>query len=114
MDESNFNNAVDASQVLYKSIVSKVDHALPPTRFLAGRTPCFRPSALMLTSLEMTPDAVAAVIPPLYNIDPFDAAIRAGHGRYASTSDNEVLYFRDELTENNYSHFSFKGLPLCS
>ena len=50
----------------------------------------------MLTSLEVQPDAATVEFPPLVDQAPFEAAIRARHGRYVFSSDNEVLFFADK------------------
>ena len=54
----------------------------------------------MLTALASTPYTSAAELPPLYDQQPFVAAILAGHGNYEFTSDNEVMYFGDEPMQN--------------
>lgn len=93
-------DAVDACQVLYNFLGMRVSEVLPQPRFLSGTVRCFRPSATMLTSLENVPDAIAVGVPPLYDRKPLDAAVRAGHGKYAFSSDNEVLFFGDEVASD--------------
>ena len=56
----------------------------------------------MLMSLETVPDASPVEVPPLYDQKPMEAALRAGNGNYVFSSDNEVLFFGDELMENGY------------
>lgn len=51
----------------------------------------------MLTSTETFPDATAVDFPPLENRAPFDAAILAGHGKFIFSSENEILFMRDEV-----------------
>lgn len=79
-----------------------VPNVRPPPRFSAGGTRCFRPSADMLTSLENSPGSAPVDIPPLYNQAPITDAIRAGHGNYVFSSENEVSFFGDEDTPNGY------------
>jgi len=102
-EDPSFSAAIEASHVLYNFLALRAADVLPPTQFLAGEMQCFRPSAAMLTSREMVPNAVAADIPPFYDHKPFDAAIRAGHGKFAFSTDNEVLYFGDEQMANGYA-----------
>jgi hypothetical protein len=78
---------------------------LPPPQFLAGSFPCFRPSATTLTSLETNADALSVDIPPLYDHLSYDNALRAGHGKYKFSSDNEVLFFGNEVTDDGYVGF---------
>jgi hypothetical protein len=56
----------------------------------------------MLTSSETAPNESAVDIPPLYDQKPFEAAIRAGHGNFMFSSDNEVLFFGDQAMANGY------------
>lgn len=56
----------------------------------------------MLTSLDTHPDATAVDFPPLYDEKPFKIAIEAGHGKYVFSSENEVLYFVDEIMPDGY------------
>jgi hypothetical protein len=100
VDEPFFADAVDACQVLYNFLGMRASDVLPQPSFLAGPTRCFRPSATMLTSLETVPDAFAIDLPPLYDHKPLQAAIRAGHGKYTFSADNEVLFFGDEVTSD--------------
>jgi hypothetical protein len=50
--------------------------------------------------LETMPDAVPVDVPPLYDQKPLQAAVRASHGKYTFSADNEVLFFGDEVTSN--------------
>jgi hypothetical protein len=50
----------------------------------------------MLTVVEKFPEAKAVEIPPLDHRAPLLAAIRAGHGKYVFSSDNEILFFGDK------------------
>lgn len=86
---------------------SRVKDVLPPPKFLAAGTPCFRPSAMMLTSTETEVEITTVEIPPLYDQEPFHAAIQAGHGKYAFSTDNEVLFFGDEINAEGYCDFVF-------
>jgi hypothetical protein len=99
-DEAFFSAAVEASDVLYNFLALRATDVLPCPKFLAGGMQCFRPSAEMLTSVEMAPDESAVDIPPLYDQKPFEAAIRAGHGNFMFSSDNEVLFFGDQPMAN--------------
>lgn len=100
VDEPFFAAALDGCEVLYNFMALRASDVLPPPQFLAGGEQCFRPSAEMLTSLEMVPDAAAVEVPPLYDQQPLQAALRAGHGQYVFSADNEVLFFGDELMGN--------------
>jgi hypothetical protein len=97
VDEPFFAEAVDACQVLYNFLGMRASDVVPQPQFLLGSSQCFRPSATMLTSLETVPGAVAIDVPPLYDHKPLQAAIRAGHGKYIFSPDNEVLFFGDEV-----------------
>jgi len=102
IDEPSFAAALDASQVLYNFLGLRATDVLPPPQFLAGGSQCFRPSASMLTSLDTTPNVTSVTVPPLYDQKPLEAALRAGHGKYVFSSDNEVQFFGDEVMENGY------------
>lgn len=60
----------------------------------------------MLTSLQTVPEAITVDVPPLYDLKPLEAAMRSGHGKYTFSSDNEVLFFGDNVTPTGYT-------PLC-
>lgn len=79
---------------IYNSMAAGVPLSLPP------RPRFFRPTATMLTDLETAPAATATDIPPLENHSPFAAAIRHGHGRFLFSSENEVMYFDDDILCN--------------
>lgn len=96
VDEPFFAAANDASKVLFNFMALRVTNVLPPPRFRAAGVDCFRPSATMLTSLDTVPDAAPVDIPPLDNLSGFEAAIRAGHGKYVFSADNEILFCCDE------------------
>jgi hypothetical protein len=93
---------VEASNVLYNFMALRASNVLPRPQFLAGDSECFRPSATMLTALEIFPDATTTEIPPLENIAVYEAAIRAGHGKFAFSTQNEVLFFGDRQMPNGY------------
>lgn len=99
-DEPAFAAAIDASKVLYKFLALRAPNVRPPPQFFASGSDCFRPSAAMLTSLETLPEATPVDIPPLENQASFEAAIRAGHGKYVFSLDNEVLFFGDKELQN--------------
>lgn len=103
MDEPSFAAALDASQVLYNFLALRATDVLPPPQFLAGGSRCFRPSASMLTSVDTAPTVTAVEVPPLYDQKPFEAALRAGHGKYIFSSDNEVQFFGDEVMQDGYA-----------
>ena len=100
VDEPFFSAAMQARQVLYNFLALRATGVLPPPQFFAGGVECYRPSAETLTSLEKAPDAIAVDIPPLYEQAPYEAAIRTSHGKFAFTADNEVLFFGDEMMDN--------------
>jgi len=100
VDEPFFNAATDAARILYNFLALHATDVLSQPQFLTEGTPCFRPSATMLTSLEMAPDAPPVSLPPLYDQKPLQAALRAGHGKFCFSSDNEVLFFGDEVMPN--------------
>ena len=112
-DDASFLDAIDASRVLFNFMSSGVGEVLPAPQFKAAGSACFRPSATMLTLLETVPNAIAVDIPPLYNHIPFEAAVVASHGKHCFSSDNEVLYFGDNVNCNGYS-FPHDILDLCS
>lgn len=100
VDSPSFAEALKAHEILYHLLADKAIGALPPPRFLVGGTLCLRPSACMLTSLEISPNASPVEIPPSYDDTPYEAAIRAGHGKYIFSDENEVLFFNDEVNAN--------------
>jgi len=102
MDEPFFDTATEAARILYNFLALHASDVLSQPRFSAEGTPCFRPSATTLTSLETVPDAVPVSVPPLYDQKPFEAALRAGHGKFCFSSNNEVLFFGDEAMPNGY------------
>jgi len=73
-----FSASVEASDVLFNFLALHAGDVLLHPKFLAGGSPCFRPSTSMLTALATIPNAVAVGIPPLYNQKPFDTALHAG------------------------------------
>lgn len=97
-----FSNAIEGSRVLYNFLAISADNVLPRPEFLAGTTRCFRPSAAMLTSLDTVLDAIAIKVPPLYIHEPLEAAIRGGNGKYVFSSDNEVLFFGDDVLAEGF------------
>lgn len=96
-----------ARQVLFTFLGSRTHNLEPLLDYPVGDSHCFRPSAAMLTLSE---NAAPADTPPLYDHKVFDAAIRAGHGNFKFTADNEVLFFGDELTKDGYVHLFSKFL----
>lgn len=103
VDEPFFAAAIDASKVLFNFMALRVANVLRPPQFRAAGVECFRPSATMLTSVETVPDATPVEIPPLDNRSGFEAAVRASHGKYIFSSDNEVLFFGDKQLANGYA-----------
>ncbi|KAF9779572.1 hypothetical protein BJ322DRAFT_1113370 [Thelephora terrestris] len=65
--EPYFAAAIDATKVLYNFMALHSGDARPPPQFLVAGIECLRPSAVMLTSLETNPTAMAVEIPPLSN-----------------------------------------------
>jgi hypothetical protein len=102
LGEPTFSAAIEATQVLYNFLALRATNVLPQQRFLSEAAQCFRPSATMLTSRETLPDAITVDVPPLYDLKPLEAATRSGHGKYTFSSDNEVLFFGDQVTPNGY------------
>lgn len=98
IDDPYFVAAVEAKNLMCNFLALHAGNVLPPPKFMAENFVCIRPSATMLTSLATVPDATPVEFPPLDENDVFEAAVRAGHGRYVYSSDNEVFYFKDELT----------------
>jgi hypothetical protein len=103
IDEPFFAAAVEASKVLYNFMALRATNVLPRPQFLAGESECFRPSATMLTSIEMYPEATPTEIPPLEDNATYEAAIRASHGKFIFSPQNEVLFFGDKEMPNGYS-----------
>jgi hypothetical protein len=93
---------VEASNVLYNFMALRASNVLPRSQFFAGESECFRPSATMLTTLDVFPEATSTEIPPLENVVAYEAALRAGHGKYVYSSQNEVLFFGDKEMPNGY------------
>ena len=92
-----FASALEAHRTIFDFMAMRATNVLAAPRFMVEHLECFRPSATMLTSVETVPDAVATDIPPLENIELFEAAINAGHGKYIYSADNEVLVFGEEF-----------------
>ena len=95
--EDLFASALEARRTVFDFMAMRATNVLAPPRFLVERLECFRPSATMLTSVETVPDAIATDIPPLENVELFEAAIDASHGKYIYSADNEVLVFGEEF-----------------
>jgi len=93
--DKSFAAAIEAREVLYNLLALKAKDMRPRCSFRVGNLECFRPSAEMLTSLDVNPHAVVVDIPPLYDVLPFETALHQGHGEFAFTVDNKVLYFAD-------------------
>lgn len=102
VDEPLFTASLEAKEILYNFLAMRATDVLAPPPFRVGGVECFRPSAAMLTSLDISPDATAVEMPPLYDEAPFEAVLRASHGKYVFSADNEVLFFSDELMDNGY------------
>jgi hypothetical protein len=100
VDDPFFNAAIEASHVLYNFLALNGGDVLPQPSFRAEGMQCFRPSAPMLTSLETLPDATAVDMPALYDHQRISAALRAGHGKFTFSSDNEVLFLGDKVMGN--------------
>src|ERR1700753_2222474 len=90
-----FETAIDARDVLYNLLALKAKDIRPRRVFLVGNKESIRPSAEMLTAVDVNPAAPVVDIPPLYEQQPFETALRFGQGKFAFTEDNEVLYFAD-------------------
>lgn len=99
-DDPSFSDAIAAREVLYNLLALKAKDLRPRPSFQIGNLECLRPSAEMLTSLDVNPNAPEVDIPPFYDSRPFEAAVSQGHGRYAFTADNEVLYFMDKAEDD--------------
>lgn len=97
-----FETAIQARDVLYNFLALKTKDMRPRRSFRLGNHECLRPSAEMLTSLEVNPDAHIVDIPPLYDAQPFETAIRQSQGQFAFTVDNEVFYFMDRAESNGF------------
>ena len=91
-----WTTSLEASESLYNFMAENVQKVLPAQEFRTGEAKCLRPSAPMLTSLKIFPNATAVDFPPLENAAPFEAAIRAGHGKYIFSAENEILFMKDE------------------
>jgi len=94
--DPSFVDAIDARDVLYNLLALRTRDMRPRRSFVVGNLESIRPSAEMLTSLEVNANAVPVEIPPLYDAQPFETSVRHGHGKFAFTADNEVLYFADK------------------
>ena len=93
MDPS-FTDAMDARDVLYNPSALPTRDMQPRRSFRVGNLESIRPSAEMLTSLDINSNAAPVEIPPLYDAQPFETAVRQGHGKFAFTADNRVLYLQ--------------------
>ena len=108
LDEPMFTSALEAGETLFKFMADKVGGADPGAKFATGGAMCLRPSVAMLTSLDMFPGAVPVDFPPLENPVPVDAVTRGGRGNFIFSSENEVLFLKDGLTDDGYrSYLSF-------
>lgn len=101
-DDPSFVDAVTAREVLYNLLALKAKDIRPRPSFRMGNLECFRPSAEMLTSIDINPNAPIAELPPFYDARPFEDAIQQGHGQWAFTADNEVLYYADKTGHDGY------------
>ena len=95
-DDPHFSDATEAREVLYNLLALKAKDMQPRRSFRIGDMECFRPTAEMLMSLKVNPYATRADIPPFYDTELFETAVRQGHGEFAFTADNEVLHFTDK------------------
>ena len=111
-DDAHFTAATEAREVLYNLLALRARNILPRPSFCIGNLECFRPSAEMLTSVDINPGAEVTEIPPLYDAQPFLNAIYQGHGEYAFTTDNEVLFFKDKAEPNGYVILCVHPLPM--
>ena len=96
VSDPSFDTAVAAREVLYNFLALKAKDIRPRRSFRVGDLEAFRPTAAMLTAVNINTGATVVDIPPLYDAQPFEAALRHGHGEFAFTTDNEVLYFSDK------------------
>jgi len=87
---------MDARDVLYNLLALRTKDMRPRRSFRVGNSDSIRPSAEMLTSLDVNSNATPVEIPPLYDAQPFETSLRQGHGKFMFTADNEVLYFADK------------------
>ena len=94
--DPSFTDAMDARDVLYNLLALRARDMQPRRSFRVGNLESIRPSAEMLTSLDVNSSAVPVEIPPLYDAQAFETAVHHGHGKFAFTADNEVLYFADK------------------
>jgi hypothetical protein len=94
--DPSFTDAIDARDVLYNLLALKTKDIRPRRSFLVGSLEGIRPSAEMLTPLDVNSNATEVEIPPLYDSEPFETALRHNNGKFAFTTDNEVLYFADK------------------
>ena len=100
IDDSSFAKAIEAHNVLYEFMASRVSDVRPAPDFRAAGLPCLHPSATMLTPSAAGEEVIPVDIPPMYDHGPFDEAIQASHGNFTFSSDNEVLYFGNQPTAN--------------
>ena len=97
VDDPSFSSAIAARDVLYGLLALKARDVRPRRSFHVMKLECLRPSAEMLASLEVNATAPVVAMPPFYDAEPFEAAIRQGNGQFSFTADNEVPYFRDKM-----------------
>ena len=76
----------------------------PRRAMCIGDMECIRTCAETLTRLELNTSAIDAEIPPLYDAQPYETAIQKGHGEFAFTVDNGVLYFIDRQQDDGSVH----------
>lgn len=100
--DPSFIDAMDARDVLYNLLALRTRDMRPRPSFRVGNLDSIRPSAEMLTSLDVNPNATPVEIPPLYDAQPFETSLRQGHGKFAFTTDNEVLYFADKAGNDGF------------
>ena len=111
VDDPNFADAITTREILYNLLALKAKDIRPRPSFRIGVLDCFRPSAEMLTSVDINPNAPIVELPPFYDVRPFEDAVRQGHGQFAFTADNEVLYYADNAKQDGYV-ISEKSLSL--
>ena len=97
-----FTDSMDARDVLYHLLALKAKDMRPRRAFTVGAQESIRPAAEMLTAVEVNPSAPVVDIPPLYEQEPFESALRHGQGKFAFTEDNEVLYFADTASSDGF------------
>ena len=94
MVDPSFTDAMDARDVLYNLLALPTRDMQPRRSFRVGNLESIRPSAEMLASLDINSNAAPVEIPPLCDAQPFETAVRQGHGKFAFTADNRVLYLQ--------------------